>query len=1031
MTIIFRSVLILTFSVFFLSSIHSQSTAIYQNPEAAYRLGVDLFEKEKYGAAQEKFRQVIGVVKNPFSPSRIDAEYYDALCALELYNRDAGYKLDEFVKNHPTSSRINLVNFQFGRLSYRNRKYHKALESFESVDVKELSADEMAEYHFKKGYCHFKQDEVKKAGQSFTRVVNTSSKYSSPSAYFLAHMDYATGDFNSALEKFESLSDDPNFKSIAPYYVVQIRYMQRDYAAVIREAPPLIVNATKKRAAELTKVLGESFFYTGKYTKALSYLEQYHRDTRTGLDRNDHYILGFTYYKSENPDDAVRHFQKVTGQKDTLAQYAWYYLAACYLQTDQKKFAANAFTQAYKLPFDRDVREDALFNHAQLAFELSYDPYNEAVKSLRAYLKAYPDSKRNDEAYNFLFNISMATRNFKDARDALENIQIKGVDYKRNFQKITFYLGIELFNQFNYEEAVGLFTKAADYSEDKLITAESKFWIAESFYRTENYWAAKKYFLEFLSNADSRDLPVYNMANYNLGYVYFNRQEYNGGIYYFKAFIDKQENEQAVMVSDAFLRLGDSWFISKGYDHAIDYYNRAIKMDAIDVDYAMLQKAKALGVLQRYPEKTKTLNQIISRYPGSSYTGEVFYELGNTYLLARDQEHALVNFKKVAADFQKSAYAPKARLKAGLIYYNSGLNDLAIQTFKGVVEDYPGTSESKEALSSLRNVYVEMGNANEYIAYTNTLSYANISVSEKDSIIYTSAENQYLEGHFEEAADALASYLEQFPEGGFLVRANFFLAECLVKKEKTNDALEGYEFVLSRPKSEFTESALLKAADLSYDLSMYEKSLNYFKTLEETAEVKSNIPESWYGQMKCYYLLSDYEGAITPAEKLLQTEKLSDEMKLEAMMISAKSLYKSDEPLLAKSRFREIASFSQGKPGAEAKYTIAIIAYDMKDLEAAEKEVFELINQYASYDYWVAAGFILLADIYLEKENIFQAKQTLQSVIDNHEGEELRMKAENKLNSILSSEKKHENPVTDEAETIEIDGEVVELEEFK
>jgi len=454
-------------------------------------------------------------------------------------------------------------------------------------------------------------------------------------------------------------------------------------------------------------------------------------------------------------------------------------------------------------------------------------------------------------------------------------------------------------------------------------------------------------------------------------------------------------------------------------------------MKKIDVDYAMLQKAKAMGVLQRYPEKIRTLNQIVSQYPGSTYTSEIFYELGNTYLLARDQENALVNFKKVAADFPKSVYATKARLKAGLIYYNSGLNDLAIQTFKGVVEDYPGTSESKEALSSLRNVYVEMGRANDYIAYTNTLSYANVSVSEKDSIIYTSAEIQYLDGHFEEAGDALASYLEQFPEGSFLVRANFFLAECLVKKEKIEDALEGYEIVIDRPKSEFTESALLKAADLSYDLSMYDKSLKYFKILEETAEVKSNIPESWYGQMKCYYLLMDYEGAITPAEKLLKAEKLSDEMKLEAMIISAKSLYKSDEPLLAKSRFRDIVDFSQGEAGAEAKYSIAMIEYNLKDLDAAEKDVFELINQYASYDYWVAAGFILLADIYLEKGNIFQAKQTLQSVIDNHEGEELRTKAGNKLDSILSSEEKHETLDLDEAETIDIDGEMVELEEFK
>lgn len=1031
MTIFPRSILILIFSVFIVSVNHAQITAIYQSPEAEYRSGMDLFEKEKYGAAQDEFLEVINGIENPFSPLRINAEYFDALCALELYNKDASYKLESFARAHPTSSHMNQVHFQFGRLSYRNRKYRKALESFEKVDVKKLSTNEKGEFYFKQGYCHFKQKKFDDARQSFENVVGTDSKYNSPAAYFIAHMDYASGNYSSALQKFEELSNDPNFRSVAPYYVVQIRYMQGDYQEVINTAPPLIINATEKRAAELRKVLGESYYHLNNYTKALPYLEQYQRDTQTGIDRDDHYVLGFTYYKTGHFLQAVSHFQKATGQQDTLAQYAWYYLAACYMEQNQKKFAANAFMQSYKLPFDRDVREDALFNHAQLAFELSYDPYNEAVKSLRAYLKAYPDSKRNDEAYNFLFKISLATRNFKDAREALESIQVKGADYMGNLQKITYYRGIELFNQFEYEEASEMFKKAVDIDAEQSITAESKYWLAESFFRLENYWGAKKYYLEFLSAKGAKKLPVYNMANYNMGYVYFNRKEYNGGIYYFKEFIARKTVEQPIIIADANLRLGDSWFVSKGYDNAISYYDNVIQMKSIDVDYAMIQKAKSLGVLQRYPEKINTLNLVITKFPGSSYTSEVYYELGNTYLVDGNPEKALVNFKRVANDFPKSTYAIKARLKSGLIYYNNGLNDLAVKTFKGVVEDYPGSAESKEALASLRNLYVEMGKANDYISYTNGLSYANVSATEKDSIIYTSGENLYMDGDYSNATKAFEGYLKEFPEGSFSVNATFFLAECLVKEERYADALPYFEDVIEKPKSEFTESALLKAADLSYDLDLYKKSLEYFALLEETAEVKSNITEAWYGQMKCSFLLSDYEGTVVSANKLLKAEKISDEMKLETMMISARSYYLSDEILLAKSRFREITEFSQGEAGAEAQYSISKITYEMNDLEASEKEVFELINQYASFDYWVASGFILLADIYLKQDNIFQAKQTLQSIIDNHDGEELKKQATVKLNEILASEVPE--PVEDDgdAETIDVDGEEVELEEMK
>ena len=52
----------------------------------------------------------------------------------------------------------------------------------------------------------------------------------------------------------------------------------------------------------------------------------------------------------------------------------------------------------YDLNKDPNVTEDALFNYAKLAYELSFDPYNEAIIALRDYLKAFPDSPRHDEA---------------------------------------------------------------------------------------------------------------------------------------------------------------------------------------------------------------------------------------------------------------------------------------------------------------------------------------------------------------------------------------------------------------------------------------------------------------------------------------------------------------------------------------------------------------------------------------------------------------------------------------------------------
>ncbi len=69
---------------------------------------------------------------------------------------------------------------------------------------------------------------------------------------------------------------------------------------------------------------------------------------------------------------------------------------------------------------------------------------------------------------------------------------------------------------------------------------------------------------------------------------------------------------------------------------------------------------------------------------------------------------------------------------------------------------------------------------------------------------------------------------------------------------------------------------------------------------------------------------------------------------------------------------------------------------------------FEFIDEFSSYDYWLAKSFILLADIYTITGDLFQAKQTLQSIIDNYEGAELVKVAYEKQNIIFEMEKAEE-----------------------
>ena len=106
--------------------VQAQKTDVYTSNERIYYEALDLFRKEKYGAAQKKFQNFIKElgVKGEL---RIQAESYNALCALYLFNRDAEHYLLQFIEDHPDYAKMYLMYYELGNYYYRLKKYEKAI----------------------------------------------------------------------------------------------------------------------------------------------------------------------------------------------------------------------------------------------------------------------------------------------------------------------------------------------------------------------------------------------------------------------------------------------------------------------------------------------------------------------------------------------------------------------------------------------------------------------------------------------------------------------------------------------------------------------------------------------------------------------------------------------------------------------------------------------------------------------------------------------------------------------------------------
>ncbi len=996
----------------------AQRSAIHDEPDATYRQAKELFHKEKYGAARQLFLLTIERINDPKDVLQADATLYSAICAAELFNPDAETLLLSFLEDHPAHHGQKQARFHMGNIKYRQRDYDEAVTWYARLVPRDIDRDRRDEFVFKKGYSHFMTESLATARQLFGQITDATSSYYGPATYYHGHVAYLTGDYDAAMRSFQQLTDDRHFGPVVPYYIVHIYYLQGRYDALLEHAPALLEESTPRRAAEIARLIGEAHFQQSQYAEAIPYLEQFIHHGRGAAGREDHYQLGFALYMTGRMEEAIPQLERAITEADEMTQNAYFHLASAYIKTGQKRFARNAFMQAHQIGIIEDIARESLFNYALLSFELSYDPHNEAILSFQKYVSEYPASPRTEEALGYLADLYLTTRNYKDALTSLEQVSLDTPRLREAYQRVTFFRGVELFNNGAFRDAIAHFEKAQQYTENREILASSIYWMGEAHYRQGQYDEAISRHETFLVTPGASSLDLYPQANYSIGYAYFKKEQYSNAIPAFRKYV-AAPGEDPRMVNDAVLRIADAYFITKQYHQAMDFYNRAINLDVIDTDYAVFQKGLVYGITGNFIRKISTMESLITDYPRSSFIDDGKYEIANTWLILDNNTRAKDFFYQVIDQHPNSSYAQSAMLKTGLIYYNENEDMKALDMFKTVVEQYPGTTQAEEALASIRTIYVGLDRVEEFVRFTEEIGIADITTAQEDSLVYQAAEQRYMQGDCAQAIQSFNNYLDRFPGGIFAVNAQYYRSECLFRTNEQQRALEGYQFVIDRPRSKFLENALLRASGIEYNQGNYEEALPYYHQLEEVAEVRNNLLVARKGTMRCLVHMERHQEAMEAANAVLNTDKLSQEEEQEALLVRGLSALSVQQTAVARESLQQVVEIAENRRAAEAMYNLALITFRQGNYEEAEEQIFEYINKLSAYDHWLAKTFLLLADLYIETDNTFQAKHTLESIIENVEDDDLRIKAENKLEFILEQERMMER--RQEKDTIEIE----------
>jgi len=495
----FKFLIILELALFCSVVSPAQESFYHSTADQDYIQGLELFENGKYSAAQQFFDRYIENNRSVNSEEVTSSSYYSAMSAIKLMNNDAESRVQRFLVENPQSSYVNDLVFNLAGYYYQRKSYNNALDYYELVNVKLLPASNLPEYYFMSGYCYFLREDLDKARFSFSQVKdNTTSKYAPPSLYYYSHINYVQSNYETALDGFSRLSGDANFGPIVPYYIIQIYYKQEKYDMVVKTAPELMQTASAQRLPELQRITGASYFELNMFSEAIEWLEKY--VDSGSAEREDKYMLAYAYYKINNFQKAAGYFSQVSGTNSLLGQNALYHLADCQLRLNDKNKARMAFSSASKMDFDADIKQDALLNYALLTFELDYSPFNEAVQALNDYITAYPYSKRVDEAYNYLVLAYMSAKNYRLALSSIDRIRNKTTEIKKAYQKISYYRGLELFNDLSLQQAIDMFGSSVSLGIfDNELYALSLYWTGEAYYRLGNFEKAADVFQSFLS----------------------------------------------------------------------------------------------------------------------------------------------------------------------------------------------------------------------------------------------------------------------------------------------------------------------------------------------------------------------------------------------------------------------------------------------------------------------------------------------------------------------------------------------------
>jgi tetratricopeptide (TPR) repeat protein len=976
-------------------------------------LAEDQFAQGHFSTAAQSATHYLQQQRDNIYNKKVDAidkaKYMLCVSALKTNSYNAVDSAEQFIAATPNPAHKQRVAYALAQFYFQHNQLAEAIPYYEMAGIANLTNQEIANAKFELAYCYFNNRDFEKAKPLFSSIKSYTSSYNSAGNYYFGLLSYNQGNYQEALESFDKIKEEQQYRTIVPYYIAEIHYFTGDRDKALSDAQRLIKRSEKSfYDNELHLLAAQVLFEKQQYKDALPYFEHYYSNVDR-IRKEDLYEMAYCYYSISDWNNAIDKFKPLSNTRDSLGQTAMYLLGDCYLKTGDKKGARNAFSICADMPFNPAQQEASLLLSGKLSYEMGY--YDAAITYINTLLSNYPNSRFRDEAKTMRSGLLMKTSNYEEAYTSLRDVSNKDINYRTAYQKVAYGYAMQQLQNGNIGEADNLLTESLLYPVDDRYTAAANFWKGDIAYKQGRYTDALSYTQRFVSGTD-QGRSVYNLspsatlhnAYVNMGYAAMELQDFAAAQNYFgRAQVSVGDNISST--TNATLREADAVFMQKDYAKAITLYDKTIEANGEDADYARFQKAIILGLMGRNAEKTALLQSLVGRTPPSPYSYDARYELALVSIEGDKYQQAIDHLVPLTTAYERRNMAPKAWMKIGFAYQQMNNDDKAIEAYRHVAIEYPASEERPAALDALKGLYIER---NQPQAYAQLLKDNNIVTSDNgalDSTFYAAAEAQYASGKWENAKQSLTKYLQQYPNGVFANKAHYYKGESHYQLKEYKEARAEYDAVLANQWNDFTENSAKKAATIAMQDKDYNAALGYYTTLRSSAMGAQNLNLAYSGLMQTNYNLGKYAEAAAYADTLTNLPGADEATVTNLLLYKAKSLQQLGKGEEALGIYQQLQNSKTSAIAAEARYHVGEIYFQQAKYKEAEEAAGNAIKNGGS-DFWIVKSYILLADIMTKQKDYFNAKATLQSIIKNTKIAELKQEATKKLEHVKMLEKK-------------------------